>query len=460
MRDGALPNGEGSNSFDLDRSTSTRYTEEDIYRYFLQLVRTTSPELAIAEFKKLFIEFFEEDKNSAAWNALFRTLYANDEEQFHKVLNRCCYILVNNWQSERKTGAIQNLLESFEDPTINYSTSSMSLQRLREWLKNFCQSQDYKELELFVSRNDDGPWSHRYSSYLLTHQYVFGKSKEQKEAAKALSRQIKDRFKFDLAMYTARSQSALYRPEKDSHKNPTSLGDDVLRLIKTVVAKRGPYNYINLANIFLKQTEGSTYREFKISFQKYLIFSVDNRGFVETINTKLSERVFALNKEFNKEILTPTLLRRTCKKVIEYMTTENGKEPSLLFILLLANGNPLTLALVLLKIVLICKPSYPHLEACLANLIRYYEDRSQTECKWLIEFLEVVRITFAIYADNVEYNVVHFNQTNSQDRSNSKEINYRIFSSVKAQKKEIEDEDDDDSNSLQDSFSSQDTSDE
>ena len=36
-----------------------------------------------------------------------------------------------------------------------------------------------------------------------------------------------------------------------------------------------------------------------------------------------------------------------------YLTCENGKEPSQLFILLLSQGNPLTLVITLLKIVLI-----------------------------------------------------------------------------------------------------------
>ncbi|MCT7957507.1 hypothetical protein [Laspinema palackyanum] len=440
MTSGALPNGQQPDSPNLDGQSTPLYkNEEIIYNFFLNLVTTTSPEIVTIEFKTLFVEFVNTDKNTDAWNVLFRIIYAEDEDKFHKILNRCCYILVNNWQSNRNNAAIQDLIQMFQDKTIGSYTASMSLHRLRSWLANFSNSDDYKALELFASRSEDGPWSHRYSSYLLAHQSVFGKSKEQKEAAKALSRQLKERFKFDLAMYTARSQAQIVPPEV-TNKNPTGLGNDVLRLIKTVVAKRGPYNYVNLANIFLNQTQGVTYKSFKIALKKYLIFSVEHQTFVDTINNKLSNKLLALAQNKDNEILTPLLLEATCKKTIEFLTTETGKEPSLLFILLLANGNPMTLAIVLLKLVLICKSCSPHLEACLANLIRYYEEQSQTECKWLINFLEVVRITFAIYADNVEYNVVRWDGDSTTGFSDSENERYRIFSSVKRPIAEPEEE--------------------
>ncbi|MEB3829826.1 hypothetical protein [Phormidium sp. CCY1219] len=411
---------------------TTEY-EQVIYNYFLDLVRNDSSQIVVEKFKNLFLYFInDEESNSEALNALFRVIYENDEEKFHKLLNRCCYILVNNWQSARNYGAIQNLIQVFEDKTLDYETTSMSLERIRAWVKNFSQSQDYKELKLFTSRDDDGPWSHRYSSYLLTHQYIFGKSKEQQEAARALSQQIKERFKFDLAMYTARSKSGGGdRTDATPTENPTQLGEDVLRLIKTVVTKRGAFSYINFANIFVNQTEGVSYKAFKQALKKYLIFSVEHQGFVKTLNTQLSAKLNDLNTESESETLTEPLKQNTCQKVIEYLTTENQQEPSLLFVLLLNNGNPLTLAIVLLKIVLICEKSYPHLEACLASLIRYYEERTQSECRWFIYFLEVVRITFAIYADNVEYTVVKLDKPSCNNPSDSDEEEYRIFSFVK-----------------------------
>ncbi|MEY3300456.1 MAG: hypothetical protein RLZZ597_3716, partial [Cyanobacteriota bacterium] len=42
-------------------------------------------------------------------------------------------------------------------------------------------------------------------------------------------------------------------------------------------------------------------------------------------------------------------------------------------------------------------------------LIRYYEQFPPEECQWVINFLEVFRVTFAIYTENIEYNLVQVN---------------------------------------------------
>jgi hypothetical protein len=66
----------------------------------------------------------------------------------------------------------------------------------------------------------------------------------------------------------------------------------------------------------------------------------------------------------------------------------------------MSQGHPLTVVVLLLKIVLICKPARTHLEACIADLIRYHEKSPET-CSWMINFIEIFNIIFAIYADNM-----------------------------------------------------------
>ncbi|MEO1352365.1 MAG: hypothetical protein AAFW84_26800, partial [Cyanobacteria bacterium J06635_15] len=77
--------------------------------------------------------------------------------------------------------------------------------------------------------------------------------------------------------------------------------------------------------------------------------------------------------------------------------------------LLLSQETPLTLAIVLLKLILISPKSLVYLEARLADLLRYYDQFPRAECNWVINFLEVFGVTFAIYAQNVEYNLVKAN---------------------------------------------------
>nr|WP_290226640.1 hypothetical protein [Trichocoleus desertorum] len=411
---------------------STQQAQEVLFNFLLEVVNTWAPEDVLLEFKRLFIHHAD-SSSSAVVPALYEIVFANNEEEFRNTLKRSCYILVNNWGTKRHHKAIQDLIQIFSDSSITRYTVSPTLKRLRGWILSFVNSQDFEELKLFASRYDDqgSHWTQRYTAFLLVPQYVDLKNPiEQREAARALSKQLKDRFKFDLAMYIARSQSGNVGGK--THRNPTALGDEVLRLTKAIVARRGPFNYANVANIFLKQTQHLTYKEFKASLQEYLAFSLENQEFVETLRKKLSKKFESLYESYHDEVLSSALLLRTCNRVIEYLTIEGQKEPSPLFVLLLSQGNPLTLVIVLLKIVLICSHTRTHLEACIAELVRYYENFSEDECEWVITFMEVFNITFAIYAENVEYNLIKMNNVKQKSSGPSAHLDtYVIFSQLK-----------------------------
>jgi hypothetical protein len=253
---------------------------------------------------------------------------------------------------------------------------------------------------------------------------------EQREAAKTLSRKLKEKFKFELALYTAHSQPTPTPTQiANAPKNPTLLGDEGLRLIKTIVARRGIFSYTNLANIFLKQTQNLSYRNFKKSLQKYLIFSVDNHEFVDTLNNQLAEKLDLLYAVHHDRPLDDALLLRTTNRVIEYLTTEDHRKPSPLFILLLSRGTPLTLVVVLLKLILICKYARTHLDARIAELIQYYQELQQEECQWVVSFFEIFNITMTIYAENIEYNLVRMRSNVNQPQGELD--SFRIFSQLK-----------------------------
>lgn len=230
-------------------------------------------------------------------------------------------------------------------------------------------------------------------------------------------------------MYIARSQSSTSSTSR--YKNPSILGDNVLRLIKAIVVKKGIFSYENIANIFIQQTQNQTFEEFKESLQKYLIFSVQQQNFVETLKMQLLEKLYPWKAEQHEENINKDLVLRTCNKVIDYLITENGKEPSSLFILLLSQGHPLTLVIVLLKIILVSKNSRIHLESRIAYLIRYYNNYPEDECKWLIHFIEIFNITFAIYAENVEYNLIKIKEDEPLAEPQLNLDDYHVFSQLK-----------------------------
>ncbi|UBF29362.1 hypothetical protein K9N68_16910 [Kovacikia minuta CCNUW1] len=416
---------------------SIQQAQESIYHFFLGVVKKWPPEEVLLEFKRLFV--YHVDSISAdAMQALYEIVFSNNEEEFRNTLKRCCYILVNNWDATRNYKPIQDLIKTFSELSINRKTASPTLKRLRQWVENFVGSKDFEELKLFASRYEDhdrGPWAARYTSYLLVPQYIDLRNPiEQREAARTLSKQLKDRFKFDLAMYIARSQTKA--PAQRVPKNPTALGDEVLRLIKAIVAKRGPFSYSNLANIFTNQIKNLPYKEFKLSLQQYLTFAIENQEFVEALQTKLAEKLDILYASHNEETVSNALILRTCNRVIEYLTTENQEEPSQLFILLLSQGNPVTLVIVLLKTILICKHARTHLEACIAQLIKYYQNYPEDECAWVVNFLEVFNVTFTIHTENVQYNLIKMEVDEPTPTTFMFDPDkYRIFSQLKRETK-------------------------
>lgn len=408
------------------------FVQEKLYSFFVEIVNKYAPEDVLIEFKSVFLDCLvlkQLDLTIGIYD-----VFIDNEQNFRNTLKRCCYILVNNWESNRKhkyTQALIELIDNYKSSAIDYKYKKITI--FQTWLDNFIQSQDFQELKLFAYKNEnkaDGHWVNRYTSYLLAAQVVDKKNpKEQKEAAKKASKQLKDKFKFELAMYVARSQSNA--SSKTRYRNPSVLGDDILRLIKAIIVRRGVFSYDNIANIFIKQTQNQTFKDFKESLVKYLIFSVQQPKFVETLQQQLSEKLLIWKAECNDVIINKYLLLRTCNRMIDFLTTENSVQPSSLFVLLLSQGHPLTLVIVLLKIILICKHSRSHLESRIAHLIRYYDRYSEAECQWFINFIEIFNITFAIYAENVEYNLIKVEETEKAHEVEFDPNAYRVFSQLK-----------------------------
>lgn len=411
--------------------------QETICQFFLDIVKQWSPELVLYEFNNLFINGGKTG-SSNPHQAIHQLISSANEQDFINTLKRCCYILLNNWVASRQYKYTQDLVKIFANSATNARTSYQNLKPLNIWIDNFVNSQNYQDLKLFVAKYanwDKTHWKSRYTSYLLAPQYVdSNNSIEQRQAAKGLAKQLKDQFKFDLAMYTARSESAASKHRKT--ENPTALGDEALRLVKKVVAKRGNFSYANIANIFLKQTEGIKYKYFKQSLIKYLFYSSENSEFVEYIKNKLGEKLQITYEDYNEENVNKSLLLKTCNRIIDYLITEKNGEPSPLFMALASQGNALTLVIILLKIILISSPTRTHLEICIAKVIEYYEGYAQEECQWVINFLEILKITITIYTENVQYNLVNMEKSNIAEKSNVDENGYRVFSQTKLKRQQ------------------------
>jgi hypothetical protein len=410
--------------------------QEKIYSFLLGMVKSREPEDVLSEFRRLFLDCLESSSSSRRLG-VYGAFHEQDEQEFRYTLKRCCYILINNWESHRKYKYINDLVNIFADYKLTTESDISAKQHLcRSWIAKFIQSSDYQELKLFANRYEEqikGPWINRYSSYLLLAQsYNQDNPREQQEAARRMSKALKDKFKFDLAMYIARSQSGSINICRS--KNPTILGENVIRLIKSIVIRKGVFSYENIANIFIKQTQNQTLKEFKISLRKYLFFSVQQKEITEILQQQLLDDLSLWKSDYNQSPINKDWILRICNRLIDCLTSENGSEPSALFVLLLSQGNPLTLVVILLKIILISRNSRSHLELKIAELIRYYDQYPESECYWVINFIEIFNITFTIYAENVEYNLIKMREEELIVKPEYPLDSYRVFSQLKSEK--------------------------
>ncbi|HBB35995.1 MAG TPA: hypothetical protein DDZ80_21560 [Cyanobacteria bacterium UBA8803] len=437
MNGSILPDEDRPNSVVHENSIkeeSIQQAQEVIYEFLIEIVKKDNPERVLLEFKQLFI-LLENNSTPVLNQALAQIILSKNEDEFRNTLKRSCYILINNWSSKRKHKSIQELIQILADESVNQPTPAPTLNRLRTLLKNFLNSQDYQELKLFTLPYISEKrihWSHHYTSYLLVPQYLDSRNPiEQREIAKTLSKRLKKKFKFELAMYTARCGSPKYKENKIP--NPTNLGNKVIPLIKEISSQYLSSSYFNQASLFNQQIQNLNYINFKQSFKNYLTFSVNHQESLKILESIFYPKLDGLYENHGSKKLSVELLLRTCRRSIEFLTTEDGQQPSHLFILLTTQGSPLAIVIALLKIILICKYAQTHLEVCIAKLILYYEKSSAEECQWLINFLEIFNIVFTIYNEDIKYNLVKVNRQDDESE-NPYLVNlnaYRVFSQLK-----------------------------
>lgn len=435
-----LPEGEQLNLSGEDISGSDfniQQAQEVIYQFLIKIVHHNPPETVLQEFRQLFI-FSKEPSEPHVKTALDTIIASKNDKEFRNTLKRSCYILINNWSSKRRYDFIQNLIDLVGDPPLKPTTLSPSLSRLKGYVANFVDSHDYQELKLFSapytaeSEAEQQHWSHRYTSYLLVPQYLDSRNPiEQRETAKNLSRRLRKKFKFDLAMYTARYDSSNFNSEKKII-NPTRLGSHVIQLIKKISSRQLLVNCRSYADHLNQYVTNKCYQDFKQDLKKYLLFLINTPVYSEILDQYLFARLDSLYENHHLKPISGDLLLRTCRRMIEVLTTEDGREPSTLFILLTNRGNPLTLVVILLKIILICKYAQTHLDVCIAQLIRYYENSTEKDCQWLINFLEVFKIIFAICTEDTQYNIVKLSDNDDEPDAYVMDLdNYRVFSQLK-----------------------------
>ncbi|MCA6596254.1 MAG: hypothetical protein ACK5EU_05215 [Pseudanabaena sp.] len=414
-------------------SGSLEKAQQHIYSFFLTIIKHYQVEDILRQFERLFINYGEID-NVEVYNALGEIIFYNKEYEFKNILLRCCYILNNNWALNGNISACQKLVDLFLSHSISLPTKINKLKKLRQWLQNFIQSDEYKTLRSLSGRSGVNKnyhnWSERFSSYLLISEYTdFNKSTEQRQYAGTLARKIKKQFKFDLALYTARIESKT--GSASQRQNPTTLGDGVLILIKKILNKRGNEDLRSLAKRFRAQVDDVTFAEFKDYLLDYLGISRNDFEIPEIMRLTVVQKFSRFHEHQNDQFMTVNLFNVACNQVLRYLLLNKRRQPSELLQLSLESNNLLRYVVLLLKVVLICPKSRLYLESYIAELIKFYSSYDEVECRCFIVFLDMLNVTLAIFDKDTDYSLVKMKNLENDFTDISLE-NYRIFSQSKS----------------------------
>jgi hypothetical protein len=124
--------------------------EQKLYDHLLYWIDLEPPSDMIARFQTLFIHgvgYPDSEISQALKNVVSSDLAIED---YRYVLNRCCHILINRWQSRTQLQmAIPALMKLFETPPQAFGVSatySPTVKRLHQLTKHFVETEQYLTL--------------------------------------------------------------------------------------------------------------------------------------------------------------------------------------------------------------------------------------------------------------------------------------------------------------------------
>lgn len=409
-----------------DYNRQSQEQEQLLYNHWLELVQVEQPAELISRFRTLFIEGSGYPDRSVA-DALEKIAASEQAQQeFKYILNRCCHILINRWQTyPNKQAAIPELIAVFEEPPkilVGYSRSR-GRAALPKLVNQFTESEQYLTLQRLAkvinhsnedSSNSKTPATLAVGTLIPRYPYLYkhcllsdDSTYEQQKIIKKIQAQKQQQFEVNLSQYVAhqvrkaqtarRETSITFNRSIQNIQNPTLLSDpELFFALKQFVGKvEGADTYRQLADRFTANasTAGS-YRSFKDDLYEYLISSVtDDRYGKRQFNEKLYKQLQNTFPHNDAQKFNEFLMIRTCSQLLNFLVVESPARPNhFVFIDLISNLGPTQTTGLLLKIVLICGKVKPYLEKRLAILFGHYEFSTREGVVWLVKALENVNL--------------------------------------------------------------------
>jgi hypothetical protein len=412
----------------------TTLDEQRLYDHLLACVAVESPEELLDRFQTLFIDGFGySDREIVA--CLDAVLSNPDiEDYFRFILNRCCHILINRWQTNKKLQpAIPYLVDLLEKPPVSkvgeYSRGR-SIRRLRQVTHSFLETEQYLALRrlarVIEARNtaqfkpvDEtvplGSLINRYP-YLYEHCLVTEDSDIQHQhLVRNMQAEAQHQFECDLSYYVAYRvrRSRLYRQGEEKAveqlraiSNPTLLNDkELVTSLKHFSRRRDQgHSYQDAARQFtLHHDQKATFRQFKENLFDYLVADIEPNYGRRQFNKMLQQQLFSAFAERDNKPVDDFLMVRTCSNLFNFMVVDpSAGRQHFIFVDLINNLGAVFTTGLLLRVLLICNKVRPFLERRFALLFNHYETSSSDTVNWLVQVLENVNIALSLNFGTVD----------------------------------------------------------
>jgi hypothetical protein len=426
---------------------STTLDEQRLYDHLLNCAALHSPDEMTARFQALFIEGtgYPEREVMLALDSIVGA--AEADQYFRYILNRCCHILINRWQTHpQHQAAIPQLVALFEQSAhrrVSDYTRSRSVRRLRQIVHDFSSTEQYLTLRRLarviearqqqrVAREED-PGARSLGMLIDRYPYLYeyclvseDSGLEHQQHIRRMQSEVQRQFEIDLSQYvtyrtrlsrqrpptapsqsapsqSAPSRSAPNRSALESPRpiaNPTLLNDrELVTSLKQFSGRRSDgASYRDVAQSFLlTSAQAPSYGVFKSDLYDYITAGVEPGYGRRQFNQLLSEQLLGAYPDSDHKPLNDFLIVRTCSQLFNFLVVDSAKSTQhFVFIDLINNLGPVWTIGLLLRILLICRKVRPYLERRFSILFNHYEAANRDTVGWLVTVLENFNIALSL----------------------------------------------------------------
>ncbi|NEQ75301.1 MAG: hypothetical protein F6K23_20980 [Okeania sp. SIO2C9] len=397
------------NSLSTNNNRKSAKQEQRLYQHLQDLARQQNPEESIGNFRTLFIDasgyFIPE-----IWEAMETIIDADpDEEEFHNILNRSCYILINRWlQNPQLQKSIPELVSIFQVKP-NKLPSCWTSKRVRTLIRSFTETEKYVALQrlakMFIRETQENTkivdrklekLIDRYP-YLYEHCFLNDESTdEEQQKIKMIRRKQQQKYEIDLSKYITYQRL----PRKsNSVENPTLMKNEELNEAVKYFTKKvhGSQTLRDQAQQFKTYCDFTgSYGTFKDGLYEYLTDTIDHGYSKRQFNHKLYNKLQNTWSDNNTQKPNDSLILGTCKKMLDFLVVESIEQPKHFVFYDLINNLGETMAIgMLLKIVLFCHQAKPYLEQKFSILFNHYQGATTGKVWWLVKSMETLNVAFS-----------------------------------------------------------------